>query len=289
MGTGPVCDWRSQCRVDFRAASGSSSISAVRRTPLVLPRLLVSVRNVAELEAAMAGGVDIVDVKEPANGPLGRADASVIEAISVRFRERSTSVGSSPQGLSVALGEVQDLWHDSPIPQIPPDVSWAKLGLAGLGTRSDWVVEWGRCRQQFDAAAGRPLQWIAVAYADAVLARAPAIDDVLAAAMATGCAGLLIDTFDKSSGGLLEWLSVERLTQLSMAAQAQGLLFAVAGKVTAIELPALQAAQPSVVAVRSAVCSGQNRQQNVTLDGVRSFRDQMAQVWAQADRWFPAD
>lgn len=248
------------------------------------PRLLVSVRNVAELDAAIEGGVDIVDVKEPANGPLGRADGAVIDAIHARYRELGPQADSPPQGLSVALGEVQDYTGDSPVIRLPAAVNWAKLGLSGLASQPDWVSEWLRCRQHIDAAAGRPLQWIAVAYADAAMANAPAIDDVLAAATATGCAGLLIDTFDKSSGGLLEWLSVERLTQLSFAAQSQGLLFAVAGKVAAVELPLLTAIRPSVVAVRSAVCSGQNRQQDVTAAGVWTFRSQIAHVWGHSSQ-----
>ena len=36
------------------------------------PQLLVSVRNATEAAAAVLGGADILDVKEPANGPLGR-------------------------------------------------------------------------------------------------------------------------------------------------------------------------------------------------------------------------
>src|SRR5207244_7336185 len=39
--------------------------------------LLVSVRSAAEAETALAGGADVVDVKEPRRGALGPADPSV--------------------------------------------------------------------------------------------------------------------------------------------------------------------------------------------------------------------
>ena len=43
--------------------------------------LLVSVRSALEAEAALQGGADIIDVKEPMNGPLGRSDISTISAV----------------------------------------------------------------------------------------------------------------------------------------------------------------------------------------------------------------
>ena len=42
----------------------------------VCPGLLVSVRSGAEAEAALAGGADLIDVKEPTRGALGRADGA---------------------------------------------------------------------------------------------------------------------------------------------------------------------------------------------------------------------
>ena len=41
-------------------------------------RLLVSVRSADEVAAAMAGGADIIDAKEPARGSLGAVDAATL-------------------------------------------------------------------------------------------------------------------------------------------------------------------------------------------------------------------
>ena len=42
-----------------------------------MTRLVISVRNVAEAIAAAAGGADLIDLKEPNRGALGRVDAAV--------------------------------------------------------------------------------------------------------------------------------------------------------------------------------------------------------------------
>ena len=48
-----------------------AAIASYRPKPAT--RLLVSVRSAAEAEEALAGGAALIDVKEPANGPLGKA------------------------------------------------------------------------------------------------------------------------------------------------------------------------------------------------------------------------
>src|SRR5438552_1913494 len=45
------------------------------------PGLLVSVRSADEVKAALAGGADLIDVKEPAKGPLAPAEAEVVAAV----------------------------------------------------------------------------------------------------------------------------------------------------------------------------------------------------------------
>ena len=59
--------------------------------------LLVSVRSADEVAAALEGGADIIDVKEPAKGPLGMAEAEVVAAVVDRVK------GKVP--VSAAMGE----------------------------------------------------------------------------------------------------------------------------------------------------------------------------------------
>ena len=63
-------------------------------------KLLVSVRSKVEALAALAGGATIIDVKEPRNGPLGRALFDVWREV--------CEVVPQPIPVSVALGELND-------------------------------------------------------------------------------------------------------------------------------------------------------------------------------------
>ena len=51
----------------------------------ITPQFLVSIRNANECEAAHFGGADIIDVKEPNNGPLGMADLDALRQIRDRL------------------------------------------------------------------------------------------------------------------------------------------------------------------------------------------------------------
>src|SRR5437660_1345426 len=103
-----------------------------------MAQLLVSVRSVAEAEAALAGGAALIDVKEPARGALGRADDDVIAAV-VRF-----VAGRCP--VSAALGELRE----SVPPFAGPGLAYAKWGLAGCGADPRWPQTFTQARQRLE-------------------------------------------------------------------------------------------------------------------------------------------
>lgn len=229
------------------------------------PQLLVSVRNVNEARAALAGGADVVDVKEPTSGALGRASATVMQDI-------AAVVGGSP-GIpcSVALGELLELPGGDDRLLVPDTVRWVKLGLSGCADQPSWLPMWADVRRRLN----RNVGWIAVVYADVDAARSPAMREVLDAAMSTGCAGLLIDTFTKSGGSLLDFCSLNELQDIVTCGQHAGLKVALAGRVQLRDVPALVGLQPDLIAVRSAVCRQNDRLSAVDAEAVRIFRNAM--------------
>lgn len=245
-------------------------MSAGTRTTTAVPRLLVSVRSVDELTAALAGGADIVDVKEPRAGSLGRAGADVVAAIATRL-----AVTSPSTPLSVALGELVD-WRGGDAAALPAQVRWAKLGLSGCGADPAWRAQWLRLRAAVDAASGQALEWIAVAYADACVAQAPTPEHVAAAAVETGCAGLLLDTYTKSGRTAFDWQSADAISKLAEFVRGRGLRFALAGGLRREDVPVVRAVAPDIVAIRSAACRGGERTQPVDAGAVREFRAALA-------------
>lgn len=232
-------------------------------------QLLVSVRSVEEARSAVRGGCDILDVKEPARGSLGMADVETI-------REIATSQDSNGRDarlpVSAALGEVADWISQENVPILPKGLTYAKLGLSSLHRRRDWRADWLAVRRRFDDAAETSLNWIAVAYADAVAAESPQVAAVARAAVETNCSGLLIDTFHKTGRTLLDEIQTTELASVLNDARRAGLLTALAGAVTIEMLPQLRDLGPDVVAVRTAACRERIRENPIDADAVAGLR-----------------
>jgi uncharacterized protein (UPF0264 family) len=225
------------------------------------PGLLVSVRNAEEALAALAGGADVIDVKEPDRGPLGAADAATIEAV-VR-----TVQGRAP--VTAAMGELTNML-DARLEPVPAGVSLFKIGLAGCRALPDWRAPW---RSAMQVASRRdpqsrvprsgginpPARGVAVAYADWSAAGAPPANDVLHAAIEVGCPALLIDTWDKSAGSLFDHWPREQLGDYLQWARAKGLLVVLAGSLANENFTAAAGLFPDLVAVRAAACEGGRR------------------------------
>ena len=235
------------------------------------PRLLVSVRSSEEALAAIEGGADILDVKEPSRGSLGMAGMEVIAAIARQSDE--TLAHHVP--LSVALGEVID-WRDRGVVSALPDsVTFAKLGLSHLAQNRGWRDEWLRVRERFDRHRSSHLEWVAVAYADSDEAASPPILDILEAAIETNCAGLLIDTFAKTGHTLTDCCDAGSLCDLAERCHSAGLFLALAGRLARESLSHLSRVPADILAIRSAACVDADRTASVSARAVASFRKAM--------------
>ncbi|WP_397569532.1 (5-formylfuran-3-yl)methyl phosphate synthase [Schlesneria sp. T3-172] len=254
--------------------SSASQCGANGRTCAVLPRLLVSVRSPEETTAALQGGAEILDIKNPSQGSLGMASLQDITAIAKdSLRSQYPWVA-----LSVALGELAD-WNHNEIPSLPEGVQFAKLGLSQCASRRDWVTEWSRIRSAFAIAAISKIAWVAVVYADAVEADAPPVGEVLEAAIETGCAGLLIDTWAKDQRTLLNEFSQQQLVEIAERCRSAGLFLALAGRLNADLLPALSGVPADILAIRSAACRGSDRTAELDSTKVSEFRHQLRQAY----------
>jgi uncharacterized protein (UPF0264 family) len=234
--------------------------------PTDRPRLLVSVRNALEAQAALGGGADIIDVKEPLRGSLGMAAPSTIAEVAQCVQAEDVQVP-----VSAALGELAD-WNSQSPPQLSDDLRFLKLGLSQMGRVEGWVDHWSAARRQVDGNAPRPGRWIAVSYVDWQAAAAPRPEEVIQAARSTRCAGVLFDTWSKQGGRLSDWASLEQLQSWRRVIPSEQMLMAVAGRLTAGDLEPLLAVCPDVVGIRSAACRGASRQDQVVEGAVAGFR-----------------
>lgn len=216
--------------------------------------LLVSVRSAAEAETALAGGADLIDIKEPQRGSLGAANPAVwVEVLRV-------VAGGRP--VSAALGELADLRIDDLAHTA--GLNFAKIGLAGCALCGDWAARWTRAMSMLPAGVCP----VAVAYADLRSARSPTAAEILPIAARLHSPLLLVDTFDKSAGRLLDHVKIDELAALTDRAARHDMRLVLAGSLDEAAIRRLAPLRPAYFAVRGAACDGQ-RTQAIQLNRVK--------------------
>ena len=211
-------------------------------------QLLVSVANATEARDAVAGGADLVDAKNPSSGALGAVSLATLHEIHAAVAGR--------RAVSAALGDADE---EATIERMAfdyaaTDVGFVKVGFAGITSAAR--VE------QLIAAAIRGVRsadrWrcgvVAVAYADTAGATSVDRMALIAAASAAGATGVLLDTEHKGGPSLLRLVSPETLAAWVARAHGHGLTAALAGRLTAVDLPVVRETGADIVGVRGAVC-----------------------------------
>ena len=215
-------------------------------------RLLVSVRSEEEVAAALDGGADIIDAKEPSHGSIGAVSPSVLGRIIERVpAEHPLSIAlgdvANPRQVELAISALDLPRRIGPI--------YLKVGFATV-TSPYAVAELLRTAVQAAARHSAFPHLIAVAYADYSLAQTVEAEAIMAAALDAGCAGILLDTFGKIGGNLLTWYPPDALARWIADGRENGLLTAIAGGLGTREVAGVSALEPDVLGVRGAACDG---------------------------------
>ena len=211
-------------------------------------RLLISVRSAEEATVALAGGADLIDVKEPSNGPLGVAHHEVLAAV--------LAVVNGAVPVSAALGEWtpnalnEAHWHL----QLP--VQFLKWGLAGYGNSPGWGEDLLETRRQIRTGT----EVVLVAYADWEKAKSPAPAEIVKFARRFRYKAVLFDTYNKDGSTLLDSLPFAELTELMASLKKSGIPTALGGSLKLEHLKQLKPLAPDWFAVRGAVCAGGTRE-----------------------------
>lgn len=224
------------------------------------PGLLVSVRDAMEARVALRGGADVIDVKEPDNGPLGAASCGVIEAVVQEV------AGAVP--VTAALGELAD---GPRLDGLPSGLAAVKVGLAGVVSRLRWRDDLVAVRDRLPA--GLPL--VAASYADTARAGAPEPEGVLEASVELGSGWIVLDTWDKSGGNSLEYLGKPRARRLIEQAAKAGISLVLAGGLVETRIDDAASLAPALVGVRGAACEG-GRTGAVSAARVQSISQRLA-------------
>ena len=232
-------------------------------------RLLVSVVSADEVEAALAGGADIVDVKNPAEGSLGAPVPALLRAVRSRV--------ASPAEVSVALGDA---------PHLPGTMALAAAGAAACGpdylkiglfgsARPEQALELLAAVRRAAADVNPSTRLMAAAYADASRVGALAPGELPSIARHAGFHGVMLDTAVKDGVSTFTALGEEGVAAFLAAARALGLVTAVAGALGPADLQRARRLGADIVGVRGSACEG-GREGTVSATRVRALRSALA-------------
>jgi uncharacterized protein (UPF0264 family) len=202
-----------------------------------LTALLASVADLDEAAMALAGGADILDLKDPARGALGAWPTAAIARAVARF------AGLRP--LSATIGD---------LPLEPETVCRRVRAVAATGVD---IIKIGIFAGDLAAtlAALAPLaqsrRLVAVMFAD----RVPPLSQ-LADFAAAGFFGVMLDTADKRAGGLRRHLDPTTLAAFIAQARQLRLGVGLAGSLQLEDIAPLAALSPDWLGFRGALCSG---------------------------------
>jgi uncharacterized protein (UPF0264 family) len=228
-------------------------------------RLLVSVLSGHEAEAALAGGADVIDAKNPALGPLG--------AISIPVLLDIRRVTPAAHLVTAALGDAEDEATIESMARAYAATSAGllKVGFAGTSSIERAVSLLTAAIRGAAAGSGDRCGVVAVAYADAHVVASLSPGALTEAAVKAGAVGVLLDTADKHGPGLRDLVPQSELSAWTAGAHEAGLLVAVAGRLQADDLRFVRDAGADIAGVRGAACEG-GRTGRVTTERVRALQ-----------------
>ena len=228
-------------------------------------RLLVSVVSAEEVEAALAGGADIVDLKNPAEGSLGAPVPALVRAVRSRV--------ASPVEVSVALGDA---------PHLPGTMALAAAGAAACGAdylkiglfgsaRPEQALELLAAVRRAAADVNPRARLMAAAYADASRVGALPPGELPSIARHAGFHGVMLDTAVKDGVSTFTAMGEDGVADFLATARALGLVTAMAGALGPADLERARRLGADIVGVRGSACEG-GRNGTVSVARVRALR-----------------
>lgn len=219
-----------------------SGPSPIRLDAAPPPRLLVSVRDALEADLAAARGADIVDAKDPDDGPLGALPVGTVSAI--------VSATAGRAATSAVAGD-----GEGGLPASVAAVAAAGVDYVKIAASPALLADAGALRRIAAAAPGR---LVAVLLAeDAAESGIP--PEGLATLAASGFAGAMLDTRGKTGRRLGDILDPATLRGFVAACRSAGLVSGLAGSLRVGDVTGLAALGPAYLGFRGGLCRDGDR------------------------------
>lgn len=221
--------------------------------------LLASVANTDEAMAALDGGADFIDLKNPMEGALGALPLQVIRqvvAVVSRRRPVSATIGDLPMQPGLAADRVART--------VATGVDIVKIGLFGQKGHAECI------RAMEPLTRGRGIRIVAVMFAD----QQPGLD-LLPLLAETGFHGVMLDTAEKQGRSLLDWMTEDILADFVQAGKRLGLMTGLAGSLRQEDVAVLAPLGADYLGFRGALCSAGDRKSVFELQRLQKIADML--------------
>ncbi len=225
-----------------------------------MTQLLISVKNVDEAAIALAGGADIIDLKNPDEGALGALPISEIQTILAFINGRklvSATIGDIPMQADLIVDQVVQLQ------KLPLNI--IKIGFFATGNYQVCLDALQKLRLDRQ-------QMIAVMFAEQDYP-----DDLLTKIKQAGFSGVMIDTMHKNGKTFLDYYLATAIDDFVTHVSANKLLFGIAGSLQLKHVENAKKMKPDFIGFRGGVCVGNQRRSNLDsqkISNVRKFLHQ---------------
>jgi dihydroneopterin aldolase len=228
--------------------------------------LLASVTGPAEAEIALAGGADLVDLKDPTRGAFG--------AVAVDIVRETVRLIAGRRPVSAVIGD---------LPMDPPLLFEAARLMAEAGV--DYVKVGLRPSENLSSciAALAPLA-AKVRLVGAFFADLAPIDFTALTLLARhGFKAAMLDTAEKGAGRLMTRQGIADLSRFVESCREASLMSGLAGSLETPDIARLLLLHPGFLGFRSALCQGKSRTASIDAEAVKIVRDLIPREMTASD------
>jgi dihydroneopterin aldolase len=228
--------------------------------------MLASVTNATEAEMALAGGADLIDLKDPSQGAFGALPLDVIrQCVKLIARRRPVSAVAGdlpmdPAGLADAVNVMAET-----------GVDYMKIGF-----RPSPALE--ACVEALAPLAAK-VHLVGAFFADL----GPADFSALALLARHGFKAAMLDTAEKGTGRLMTHLGIADLSLFVETCRGASLMSGLAGSLETPDISRLLLLKPGFLGFRGALCQGSRRTASLDPESVKIVRDLIPRVASVAD------
>jgi len=231
-----------------------------------MTQLLASVCTPAEASMALDAGVDIIDLKDPAQGALGALSLDMIKEIVQLINGRvpvSATIGDIPLESECTMFAIEHTARQG--------VDIVKVGFFGSGAHGNFL-------ENAQTLTEKGIKLVAVLFAD----QKPEVE-LLHHLKKAGFYGVMMDTANKGDKSLLDHVSTCRLREFLRNAHQIGLKTGLAGSLQLADIPVLAPLNPGYLGFRGALCEQLLRRSNLLKSSLMKARSMLQESNSMAE------